>query len=96
MKRLKSICANNNDEIDQALFSAIKIGRAVDRRTLVRQVVTRLCSSCNKAKKECQSLRKANRAVKDQIRKLKLTQEAKKRNGFKVKTNSLQRQKNSN
>ena len=31
-KILKTICANKNDEIDKALASVIKIGRAQNRR----------------------------------------------------------------
>ena len=41
-KRLKAICTNNKDEIDKVIADAIKIGRAQNRRTLVRRAAQRL------------------------------------------------------
>ena len=84
--RLKTICSSKSNETDKVIADAIRIGRAVGRRTLVRQAAKRLCLDYKKLNMTCQGLKKTNRVLKEQNRQLKRNQGAKKRNGFKDKS----------
>ena len=90
ISRLRAICANKDGETDTVLARAIQIGKATKRSQWVKKAVTRLCSSCIPLKQTKQSLKKSNRALRDEIRKLKLAEERKKRHGFKVKSDDHQ------